>query len=154
MGRPQRLTTQTGRHSLVDGIPFQLPVASKESPALMAAFTVDAKVAQSLIPGNEVHLLRWWSRAFLLITIIDYRNTNIGKYIEYSIGFACTQGKACCPAASCSTFSEDVRHRPIRVRPPSQLPHLGQGRQGHLGNAEASGKSRFHHWRRCRFVPL
>ena len=53
MGRPQRLTTQTGRHSLVDGIPFQLPVASKESPALMAAFTVDAKVAQSLVPVTK-----------------------------------------------------------------------------------------------------
>lgn len=104
MGRPQRLTTQTGRHSLVDGIPFQLPVASKESPALMAAFTVDAKVAQSLVPGNEVHLLRWGSRAFLLITIIDYRNTNIGKYIEYSIGFACTQGKRAVPLPLAALF--------------------------------------------------
>ena len=32
-----RLRRESGRHALVDGIPFTLPVASHESPALMAA---------------------------------------------------------------------------------------------------------------------
>lgn len=106
MGRPRRLELQAGRHSLVDGIPFQLPVASEKSPALMAAFPVDAEVARSLIPGNEIHLLHWGNRAFLLLTIIDYRHTNIGKYIEYSIGFACTHGTRSVPLPLAAMFQK------------------------------------------------
>jgi acetoacetate decarboxylase len=97
MGISRRLKRQSGRHALVDGIPFQLPVASQHSPALMAAFPIDADRAQALIPGNEVHVLRWGKRAFLVVTVIDYRQTNIGKYIEYSIGIACTQGRRRAP---------------------------------------------------------
>ncbi len=93
MGIPRRLNAQAGRHALVDGIPFQLPVASQRSPALMAAFPINADRAQALIPGNEVQVLRWGRRGFLVVTVIDYRFTNIGKYIEYSIGIACTQGR-------------------------------------------------------------
>ena len=93
MAIPRRLKQQAGRHALVDGIRFQLPVASERSPALMAAFPINADRAQALIPGNEVQVLRWGKRAFLVVTIIDYRHTNIGKYIEYSIGIACTRGR-------------------------------------------------------------
>jgi hypothetical protein len=93
MGTPRRLGRQAGRHALVDGIPFQLPVASQRSPALMAAFPINAAKAQALIPGNEVHVLRWGRRGFLVVTVIDYRVTNIGKYIEYSVGIACTHGR-------------------------------------------------------------
>jgi hypothetical protein len=97
MGIPGRIAAQTGRHSRVDGIPFQLPVASRSSPALMAAFTIDADRAQALIPGNEVHALRWGKRGFLVVTVIDYRETNIGKYIEYSIAIACSHGRRRAP---------------------------------------------------------
>lgn len=89
---PKRIRRHAGRHSLVDGIPFQLPVASRHSPALMAAFPINADRAAELLPGNELHPLRWGDRGILLVAVIDYRHTNIGKYIEYSIGIGCTRG--------------------------------------------------------------
>jgi Acetoacetate decarboxylase (ADC) len=94
-----RLRRESGRHALVDGIPFALPVASHESPALMAAFTIDARAAAELLPGDEVHPLRiWGERALLLISVVDYRSTNIGRYIEFSIAIACTHGGRQAPA--------------------------------------------------------
>ncbi|CAN5709131.1 MAG: acetoacetate decarboxylase family protein [Gemmatimonadetes bacterium] len=93
MAAPRRLKRQEGRHALVDGIPFTLPVGSRRSPALMAAFPINADRARELLPGNELHPLRWGKMGFLLVTVIDYRETNIGKYIEYSIGIACTHGR-------------------------------------------------------------
>src|SRR5690606_11195209 len=66
---PKRIQRQAGRYSLVDGVPFQLPVASQKSPALMAAFPVDADRAQELLPGNELHVLRWGLRAVLLVAV-------------------------------------------------------------------------------------
>ena len=41
MGLPRRQRRQEGRYALADGIPFHLPVNSEDSPALMAAFSVD-----------------------------------------------------------------------------------------------------------------
>jgi hypothetical protein len=94
-----RLRRESGRHALVDGIPFTLPVASHESPALMAAFSIDARAAAELLPGDEVHPLRvWGQRALLLISVVDYRSTNIGRYIEFSIAIACTHGARPAPA--------------------------------------------------------
>ena len=93
MGKPKRLEEQAGRHALVDGIKFELPVRSEKSPALMAAFSINADKAQALLPGNELHAFRLWNKGLLLITVIDYRVTNIGKYIEFSIAIACTHGK-------------------------------------------------------------
>jgi Acetoacetate decarboxylase (ADC) len=94
-----RLRRESGRHALVDGIPFTLPVASHESPALMAVFSIDAHVAAELLPGNEVHPLRLWGeRALLLISVVDYRSTNIGRYIEFSVAIACTHGERPAPA--------------------------------------------------------
>lgn len=90
---PLRQKQLAGRHALVDGIPFQLPVNSQQSPALMAAFSIDPEAARRLIPGNEVHPLRLWKRGLLVVTVIDYVVTDIGKYIEYSIAIACTHGK-------------------------------------------------------------
>jgi len=93
-GSAGRLRSESGRYALVDGIPFTLPVASHESPALMAAFTIDARAAADLLPGEEVHPLRLWgTRALLLISVVDYRSTNIGRYIEFSIAIACTHGE-------------------------------------------------------------
>lgn len=93
MGLPKRLLRQSDRHALVDGIPFRLPVNSDQSPALMAAFTIDADKAAALMPGNELHPFRLWgNKAVLMITVIDYRVTDIGKYVEFSIAIACTHG--------------------------------------------------------------
>jgi hypothetical protein len=99
-GEPaSRLRREAGRHALVDGIPFTLPVASHESPALMAAFSIDAHEAAELLPGDEVHPLRLWGeRALLLISVVDYRSTNIGRYIEFSVAIACTHGARPAPA--------------------------------------------------------
>lgn len=97
MGRPKRLEEQAGRYALVDGIPFQLPVNSFKSPALMAAFSIDADKAAALMPGNELHPFRLWNRGLLVITVVNYVETNIGKYIEYSIAIACTHGSKPAP---------------------------------------------------------
>jgi len=87
---PARVKHSTGRHALVDGIPFAMPVNSSQTPALIAAFTIDADSAAALLPGNELHPIRLpGGRGLLILTIIDYKVTDIGKYIEYSIGIAC-----------------------------------------------------------------
>jgi hypothetical protein len=92
MAIPKRLIHQTGRYALVDGIPFKLPVGSEKSPALMAVFTINHDKTRALLPGNEIHPLRLWKKALLVITVIDYRVTVIGTYIEFSIAIACTHG--------------------------------------------------------------
>src|SRR4029453_14642818 len=92
MAIPHRLNKQAGRYSLVDGIPFQLPIYCKNSPCLMAAFSINAEKARELLPGNEIYPLSLCNKGVLLITVIDYRDTVIGKYIEYSIAIACTHG--------------------------------------------------------------
>jgi hypothetical protein len=97
MGRPRRLEQQAGRYALVDGIPFELPVRSEQTPALMAAFSIDPDAAARLLPGNELHPLRVWRKALLVVTVVNYQITNIGKYIEFSIAIACTHGSRPAP---------------------------------------------------------
>lgn len=64
----------------------------------MAGFSCDWEKANALLPGNEVHALRLPNgRAALLITVINYLETSIGKYIEYSIAIACTRGRKPAP---------------------------------------------------------
>lgn len=90
---PKRIKRYEGRYALVDGIPFTMPVSAIDSPALMAGFSCDWEKANALIPGNEVHALRLPnSKGVFLVTVINYLNTTIGKYIEYSIAIACTHG--------------------------------------------------------------
>jgi acetoacetate decarboxylase len=93
MPEPRRVDLEAGRYSLVDGIPFTLPVRSDHSPALMAAFPVNAEKAAALLPGNELQpLLLPGGKGILMITVVNYLATNIGKYIEYSIAIGCTRG--------------------------------------------------------------
>src|SRR5256885_3570189 len=93
--RQRRLT---GRYALVDGIPFTMPVDSEHSPALMAAFTVDANAAARLLPGDEVHPFRLpGGRGLLVITVVDYQQTDIGSYVEFSVALACTHGPSSGP---------------------------------------------------------
>jgi hypothetical protein len=91
MGIPRRILALTGRHSLVDGIPFKLPVTCVPSPVLMAVYPINPDRAKALMPA-EVHPLRFGGKGFLVFTVINYLGTNIGTYVEYSIGIACTHG--------------------------------------------------------------
>ena len=97
MGQPARLDQQAGRWALVDGIPFQMPVYCRNSPALFAVFTINADKARKLIPGNEIYPLRLWNKGLLVVSVIDYLDTNIGRYIEFSIAIACTHGSRPAP---------------------------------------------------------
>jgi hypothetical protein len=97
MGIPKRLELQSGRFALVDGIPFALPVHCERSPALFAVFPIDAARAGALLPGNEIHPLRLWKKGLLIVSVMDYRVTAIGKYIEFSIAIACTHGRKPAP---------------------------------------------------------
>jgi hypothetical protein len=91
---PRRIRRQQGRHALVDGIPFALPVRSQDSPALMAVYSIDARRAAELLPGDDVHPFRISrDRGALVITVINYEVTNIGRYVEFSIAIACTYGR-------------------------------------------------------------
>lgn len=92
-----RLRRTEGRHALVDGIPFTLPVDSKDTAALMAAFPISLAKAQAALPGNEVHALSFGGKGVLLVTVVDYRKTDIGKYIEFSLAIACTHGRRAAP---------------------------------------------------------
>ena len=98
IGVPRRQKRLAGRHALVDGIPFEMPVQSKQSPAIMAAFPLNADRAAALLPGGELHPFRLWGNTGLfVVTVIDYRVTNIGAYIEYSLAIACTRGRKPAP---------------------------------------------------------
>jgi Acetoacetate decarboxylase (ADC) len=97
MGEPARIARQAGRWALVDSIPFHMPVFCRNSPALFAVFSINAEKARKLIPGNEIHPLRLWNRGLLVVSVIDYLDTNIGRYIEFSIAIACTHGQKPAP---------------------------------------------------------
>ncbi|MGH8306822.1 MAG: acetoacetate decarboxylase family protein [Gammaproteobacteria bacterium] len=105
MYMPGRLKRQAGRYALVDDIPFKLPVQSAQTPALMAAFAINADKAAQLLPGNELYPLRLWNRGLLVITVVNYEVTNIGKYIEFSIAIACTHGHRPAPRLLPALFS-------------------------------------------------
>jgi hypothetical protein len=78
---------------VVDGIPFVLPVNSEETPALMAAFPIDGDAAARLLPGDELHPVRLpGGKGLLVVTVVNYEITDIGKYVEYSLAIACTFG--------------------------------------------------------------
>jgi hypothetical protein len=95
--KPRRIAQQTGRHALVDTIPFTMPVQGIKCSTLLAAFPVDPVKAAALLPGNELHPFVLWNKGLLLVTVVDYRDTNIGKYIEFSIALAVTHGSKKAP---------------------------------------------------------
>lgn len=92
MRMPRRLRRQSGRHALVDGIPYRLPVDARNSPTLVAAFPINAEKAKRLLPGNELHPARLFGKGVLLLTVVDYHSTDIGRYVEYITTIACTHG--------------------------------------------------------------
>lgn len=95
---PRRLSRLAGQHALVDGIPFVMPVDSGEMPALMAGFTIDRTAAARMLPGSELHPVTLpGGKGLLVITVVNYLHTDIGRYIEYSIAIACTHGSRPAP---------------------------------------------------------
>jgi Acetoacetate decarboxylase (ADC) len=97
MGVPKRQERLRGRHAYVDGIRFVMPVDSNNSSAMIAAFSIDWDKARALIPPGDVHPFRLWNRGVLVVTVINYRETDIGAYIEYSLAIACTKGAKAAP---------------------------------------------------------
>jgi len=90
---PRRQRRLTGRRATVDGIRFSLPVNSEDTPALMAAFPIDGDAAAGLLPGDELHPVRLpGGRGLLVVTVVNYEITDIGRYVEYSLAVACTFG--------------------------------------------------------------
>jgi hypothetical protein len=81
------------RFANVDGIPFQMPVRTLASPAMFAAFSIDAKKAKDMLPGEELHPFRLFRRGILVLAVVDYKDTTIGKYVEFCIGILCTRGR-------------------------------------------------------------
>jgi Acetoacetate decarboxylase (ADC) len=92
MAQPRRIARESGRFALVDDIPFRMPVQGIKSAAILAAFPCDPDKARALLRGDEIHPFVLWNKALLVVTVVDYRHTNIGKYIEFSIALACTHG--------------------------------------------------------------
>jgi hypothetical protein len=91
-GIPRRLRREADHYALVDGIPFTLPVRSMRMQALMAAFPIDPAGAQALLP-DSIRAVRFPRKALLAVTVVNYQETVIGKYIEYSIALACRHGR-------------------------------------------------------------
>jgi acetoacetate decarboxylase len=88
---PRRLRREANHYALVDGIPFRLPVRSLRMQALMAGCPLDPAGAQALLP-ESVRAVRLLRKALLAVTVVNYQETVIGKYIEYSIALACRHG--------------------------------------------------------------
>jgi hypothetical protein len=74
-----------------------MPVRSQNSPALTAAFSIDAERARRILPGQELHPCRLWNRGVLVIAVVNYLDTAIGKYVEFCIGILCTRGPRAAP---------------------------------------------------------
>lgn len=103
---PRRIRQYTGRYALVDGIPYRMPIRAKDSPELMAGFSCDWEAANAMLPGNELHAFMLPNgRGILLITVIDYLDTSIGKYIEFSIAIGCTRGRKPAPRVLNALFT-------------------------------------------------
>ena len=85
---PRRLKREASHYALVDGIPFHLPVTSTRMQALMAGFPIDAQAARALLPPS-VTPVRLAGRSLLVVTVVNYQETVIGKYIEFSVAVAC-----------------------------------------------------------------
>lgn len=94
---PRRVRWVEGRYANVDGIPFRMSVRTRTSPALFAAFSIDAGRARELLPGQELHPCRILDRGVLLIAVVNYLDTTIGTYVEFCIGVMATRGRRAAP---------------------------------------------------------
>lgn len=97
MGIPRRQKDIAGTQAYVDGIRYVMPIDSWDASAMIAAFPCNYEAAASMLPPGYVHPFRYFGKALLVITVIDYRKTDIGSYIEYSVAIACTKGRSPAP---------------------------------------------------------
>src|SRR4029453_3566216 len=79
------------------GIKYVMPVNSDDSPVLMAAFPINKKAAAAALPGTELRPFSLGGKGLLVVTVVNYRSTDIGKYIEYSLAIAVTHGSRAVP---------------------------------------------------------
>lgn len=85
MNMPSVFKRNAGNLALVDGIEFVLPVTSTRASAFMAVFEVKKGIARTMVP-EELRLFTFRRKALLMVSVIDYRETSIGTYIEFSLG--------------------------------------------------------------------
>lgn len=140
---PKRVKNTEGRHALVDSIPFTLPVRCVPSPVLMAAFPINSDKANELLP-NEIHPLRLWNgKSLLMIAVINYLDTNIGKYIEYSIGIPCTHGTKPAPKLIPAMFQKVFKTGQYVIDLPVSTEVSVKGGKGIWGMPKHIGKLNF-----------
>ncbi|MCA4133631.1 acetoacetate decarboxylase family protein [Arthrobacter sp. M4] len=89
---PRRQHQLRSHHARVDGIPYLMPVNSDDSPVLMAAFPINKRAAAAILPGREMRPFSIGGKGLLVVTVVNYKSTDIGKYIEYSLAIAITHG--------------------------------------------------------------
>lgn len=94
---PHRQERLRGQHATVDGIKYSMPVNSDDSPVLMAAFPINKRAAAAILPGTELRPFSLGGKGLLVVTVVNYRSTDIGKYIEYSLAIAVTHGSRPAP---------------------------------------------------------
>jgi hypothetical protein len=94
---PRRQERLRGQHALADGIKYVMPVNSDDSPVLMAAFPINKKAAAAALPGTEMRPFSLGGKGLLVVTVVNYKSTDIGKYIEYSLAIAITHGSRPAP---------------------------------------------------------
>jgi len=99
-----RIRWLNGRYANVDGIPFHMPVRTQTSPALFAAFAIDADRAAEMLPGQELQPLRIFGHGLLVLAVVNYLDTTIGKYVEFCIGIMVTHGSAQAPPLPALAF--------------------------------------------------
>ncbi|WP_347110381.1 acetoacetate decarboxylase family protein [Paenarthrobacter sp. S56] len=93
-GRQERLR---GQYAFADGIKYTMPVNSDDSPVLMAAFPINKGAAAAILPGSELRPFSLGGKGLLVVTVVNYKSTDIGKYIEYSLAIAITHGSRPAP---------------------------------------------------------
>jgi len=94
---PRRQERLRGQHAFADGIKYVMPVNSDDSPVLMAAFPINKRAAAAVLPGTEMRPFSLGGKGLLVVTVVNYKSTDIGKYIEYSLAIAITHGSRPAP---------------------------------------------------------
>lgn len=94
---PRRQERLRGQHAFADGIKYVMPVNSDDSPVLMAAFPINKRAAAAALPGSEMRPFILGGKGLLVVTVVNYKSTDIGKYIEYSLAIAITHGSRPAP---------------------------------------------------------
>jgi len=135
---PRRLSRESNHFALVDGIPFTLPVRSQRMQALMAAFRSIPTRRRRSSPTAACEQRASGRKALLVITVVNYEETVIGKYIEYSVALGLRPPRSNPPPLLPFLLQGHYPVRAIRLRPAGQYRDLRQGREGDLGDAEST----------------